>query len=78
MSAPSTHMDHSLDDKGKHEKAQVDNESVSEQSLSDDDRILQEIGYVPSFKREFSNLATVRTVHDREVILAAAAFLRSE
>jgi len=26
----------------------------------DDDRKLEELGYVPSFKREFSNLATVR------------------
>ena len=25
-----------------------------------DDKILRELGYVPSFKREFSNLATVR------------------
>jgi hypothetical protein len=27
---------------------------------SDDDRELEALGYVPSFKREFSNLATVR------------------
>lgn len=27
---------------------------------SDDDRNLEALGYVPSFKREFSNLATVR------------------
>ena len=26
----------------------------------DDDRKLEELGYVPSFKREFTNLATVR------------------
>ena len=26
----------------------------------DDDRKLEELGYIPSFKREFSNLATVR------------------
>ena len=25
----------------------------------DDDRKLEELGYIPSFKREFSNLATV-------------------
>ena len=29
-------------------------------SSDEDDRVLQEIGYVPSFRREFSNLATVR------------------
>ena len=51
-------MDHTLDDKGKQGAAFVDNESVN--SVLDDDRVLQEIGYVPSFKREFSNLATVR------------------
>ena len=28
-------------------------------SLSEDDRELEALGYVPSFKREFSNLATV-------------------
>lgn len=28
-------------------------------ALNEDDRVLGEIGYVPSFKREFSNLATV-------------------
>ena len=26
----------------------------------DDDRKLEELGYIPTFKREFSNLATVR------------------
>lgn len=26
----------------------------------DDDTKLEELGYIPSFKREFSNLATVR------------------
>jgi len=26
----------------------------------DDDRKLEELGYIPSFRREFSNLATVR------------------
>jgi len=26
----------------------------------DDDKKLEELGYIPSFKREFSNLATVR------------------
>ena len=49
-------MDH-YDDKAKQD-ALVDGSSVD--STLEDDRILQEIGYVPSFKREFSNLATVR------------------
>ncbi|EMD35152.1 hypothetical protein CERSUDRAFT_85857 [Gelatoporia subvermispora B] len=31
----------------------------SVQSVDDDDRLLEEIGYKPSFKREFSNLATI-------------------
>lgn len=35
----------------------VDDHSVS--STLDDDKLLEDIGYVPSFKREFSNLATV-------------------
>lgn len=30
-------------------------------STDEDDKVLEQIGYVPSFKREFSNLATVRT-----------------
>lgn len=37
--------------------------SVPDQAVPagiDDDRKLQELGYIPSFKREFSNLATVR------------------
>lgn len=29
-------------------------------AVDDDDRELEALGYVPSFKREFSNLATVR------------------
>jgi hypothetical protein len=29
-------------------------------SVDDDDKELLALGYVPSFKREFSNLATVR------------------
>jgi hypothetical protein len=29
-------------------------------TLDEDDRELQALGYVPSFKREFTNLATVR------------------
>lgn len=42
--------------------AQADSRSVasgSDNSLDDDNKLL-EIGYVPSFKREFSNVATVR------------------
>ena len=31
-------------------------------SSSNDDKELEALGYVPSFKREFSNLATVRLV----------------
>ena len=37
--------------------------SMDEKTLSStlaDDKLLKELGYVPSFKREFSNLATVR------------------
>lgn len=33
----------------------------SRSSLIDDDKELEAMGYVPSFKREFSNLATVST-----------------
>ena len=29
----------------------------------DDDKKLESLGYVPSFKREFSNLATVRCLY---------------
>ena len=57
MSDHSTQLDHSVVDREKQEKGPVDSESVT--SISDDDRVLQEIGYVPSFKREFSNIATV-------------------
>ena len=38
---------------------QADSHSVSSKSSTDDDNKLLEIGYVPSFKREFSNIATV-------------------
>ena len=40
----------------------VDARSIASSGLGsdDDDKILQQIGYVPSFRREFSNLATVR------------------
>jgi hypothetical protein len=37
--------------------------TVPDQTIAagiDDDRKLEELGYIPSFKREFSNLATVR------------------
>ena len=42
-------------------KTDVETRSVASPSGStdDDDRLLEEFGYVPSFKREFSNLATV-------------------
>ena len=43
--------------KERKETVAVDNRSVS--STLDDDKLLEDIGYVPSFKREFSNLATV-------------------
>ena len=33
---------------------------ISVQAVDDDDRELVALGYKPSFKREFSNLATVR------------------
>jgi len=33
---------------------------ISVQTVDDDDRELVALGYKPSFKREFSNLATVR------------------
>ncbi|TDL26914.1 APC amino acid permease [Rickenella mellea] len=33
--------------------------TVTESSLDEDDRELEALGYVPSFKREFSNLATI-------------------
>ena len=42
---------------GTKETVAVDNRSVS--STLDDDKLLEDIGYMPSFKREFSNLATV-------------------
>lgn len=57
MSAPSAPLDHTLDDKAKQDAAYADDRSVS--SVLDDDRMLEEIGYKPSFKREFSNLATI-------------------
>ncbi|GJE92870.1 amino acid permease [Phanerochaete sordida] len=50
-------MDHALDDKVK-QGAFVDSDDAAS-SILDDDRVLQEIGYKPSFKREFSNLATI-------------------
>ncbi|PCH43180.1 APC amino acid permease [Wolfiporia cocos MD-104 SS10] len=40
----------------------VDTRSVTSsrsRDLGDDDRLLQEMGYVPSFRREFTNLATI-------------------
>lgn len=41
--------------------AQADTRSIGDSSDdSGDDNKLLEIGYVPSFKREFSNIATVR------------------
>ena len=41
--------------------------SVHTVNSGDDDKALEALGYVPSFKREFSNLATVsalRPSHD--------------
>lgn len=42
------------------EKAEF--QASSSLDLEDDDRELAALGYKPSFKREFSNLATVRTL----------------
>lgn len=50
-------MEHLFERKQK-QTVTVDDQSVS--STLDDDKLLEDIGYVPSFKREFSNLATVR------------------
>jgi hypothetical protein len=36
--------------------------------LDDDDRELEALGYVPSFKREFSNLATVRACAAQKLV----------
>ena len=47
----------------KHEKQSQEDvvaDNASLVSTDHDDRVLEEIGYIPSFKREFSNLATVR------------------
>lgn len=46
-------------DPRKHSKSK-DDYAQSVSSTDDDDKVLQQIGYVPSFRREFSNLATVR------------------
>lgn len=42
--------------------------SDSQSSVDDDDRELIDLGYVPSFKREFTNLATVRTSTTRREV----------
>ena len=52
--------------------AQADTRSVasgSDSSSADDNKLL-EIGYVPSFKREFSNIATVRVQYPMNELLA--------
>jgi hypothetical protein len=36
---------------------------ISGHETDDDDKKLESLGYVPSFKREFSNLATVCGLH---------------
>ncbi|PSR79928.1 hypothetical protein PHLCEN_2v6829 [Hermanssonia centrifuga] len=43
--------------KGEH-RMSLDAKSMS--STLEDDKILKELGYAPSFKREFSNLATAQ------------------
>ena len=47
--------------KGKHDDEDKSTASVNV-VIDEDDRELEALGYVPSFKREFSNLATVRLV----------------
>lgn len=50
-----------VDSPAEKQSAKSRTESVhSGTSSDDDDKVLEQIGYVPSFKREFSNLATVR------------------
>ena len=53
---------------GELEDARVDERgsvrSAGSETLNEDDRELEALGYKPSFKREFSNLATVRTKMD--------------
>lgn len=55
---PTTIMSTPLEDK---KDAQADTRSVASSSSSTDYNKLLEIGYVPSFKREFSNVATVHS-----------------
>jgi hypothetical protein len=44
----------------EHEKADfVSNPVVSFPATNEDDKELEDLGYVPSFKREFTNLATI-------------------
>jgi hypothetical protein len=45
-----------------HEDSQGHFPRPSSPTLNEDDRELEALGYVPSFKREFSNLATVSCV----------------
>jgi hypothetical protein len=46
------------DDEKRQSGAHIEDAS----SMDADDRRLQELGYVPSFKREFTNLATVSVI----------------
>lgn len=49
---------------------QGDVETIVESvSLNEDDRELEALGYVPSFKREFTNLATVSGVSSKARIV---------
>ena len=58
---------HSVDDMdpkkagfvGKDDIGGLEGGTQTVESVSEDDRELEALGYVPSFKREFSNLATV-------------------
>ena len=53
----------------------MDNQSVS--STLDDDKLLEDIGYMPSFKREFSNLATVSPIRTASDFFADTLYVAS-
>lgn len=53
----------------------VTNDRSPSPSFDDDDRELEAMGYVPSFKREFTNLATVSTLAQRSALMLLMTML---
>ena len=71
MHLNTTIVTHAMEDASNANEKFEPRVSVDDTTLAgsvEDDKLLRELGYVPSFRREFSNLATVRDICVQQIL----------